>query len=458
MKFLYLSLNLIFTTFIATSGHAAIQEMPLKNGAFIIGEQDKNLPRNHLRLTFQGGASRLSPENQGVAKVLALALDEGPYSMSAEKYKEKLFRLGATVSASVSSLSFTLHVVSLPETQREVLKLVAEMIAKPRVDKPEFRNLHAKQLANAQGEFESMRTVISYVAVRHMYAYASQVMNGNSSPATFQKLGYKVFKREYKKLLDPSRLVVGFVGPDSLESTKTLVEEVLADQFKTKSKFETLPPAPMSNVKGTSYVLIEKAGATDNQLLFMYPQFVSRDGPQWMEARIVQDILGNGSSGKLGETLRTERGLTYGARSWFSEQLPNWQVWTFGGVEQTKGLLSGVPEVVAKFQSAAISQESLDQAKSKILISHKTDFELAGERLEETMWFRLNGLNIKAFENFETDLRSTKLAGVNAFRKKLETKNVVVYLMGDKTKTLATLNGLGVDTTKVQVIAENSFR
>jgi predicted Zn-dependent peptidase len=165
------------------------------------------------------------------------------------------------------------------------------------------------------------------------------------------------------------------------------------------------------------------------------------------------DLLGGGMHAQLARTLRTERGLTYAAMSRFSKStLPFWMVWTFGGVEQTKGLLTGVPEVVGKYVAAPLTAKDLTESQGRLLNSNGTELELAQDRLLTQSWFYANGLNPEAVEQYSKSVGKTKLAEVTKFKNILSSKAAAIYVMGDQTKLIPILESIGVPRAEIRVV------
>ncbi|WP_413287630.1 M16 family metallopeptidase [Bdellovibrio sp. HCB337] len=446
MKTTLLVLLLSFSVFQA---HALEK---FKNGAPFFAQQDTTLPRNILLLSFQGGPAAVSPAQQGNFLLLSEALNEGPSDRSLKEYKQELFNLGAEVSFRADNNAFQIVVKAPPAEMDKVLVLLKQTLEKPRTSEEDFKRFQGNVLAGVKSGFEDMRSVIFYFAPRDLLSYSAQTRSGDTSPTSFEKLTYDDFKSSFSAL-NYQRLFASYIGPQATKEVRTKIETTFKNELQKPYKKWALETTSVPKLKKNTYTIVDKPGATDNQVVYLYPQSVRRDGPQWVNAMVNMDVLGGGLHGHLGRTLRTERGLTYGAMSWFSKTtLPVWMAWTFGGVEQTKGLITGVPEVVGKYVAGPLTATELAESKGRLLNSMGTDLELAKDRLLTQSWHYANGLNPQVVDQYVKMLDNTKLADVTKFKNTLSSKAAAVYMMGDQTKLIPILESIGVPKSEIRVV------
>lgn len=431
----------------------------LKNGAPYFAKKDTSLPRSLLLFTFQGGPSALTPEQQGVILVLKEMLQEGPATQSLSQFKQSLFDLGAEIEFGSEANVFEIIVKSPAKEQAKVLALLKQTLESPRSSKEDFERIHSNVTAGLQTQFDNMAWVLRYYGARDFMNYSAQTRTGDTSPASFAKISYDEFLTLLPKILDYQRLFVSYVGAEAPAVTKAQIETVFQDKLQKPYQQWVVEKQWTPKLEKNRYTIINKPSATDNQILFLFPQAVRRDSSDWAVSKIIMDILGGGLHGRLGQTLRVERGLTYGANSSFSSTtLPYWLVWTFGGLEQTKPLLLAVPEVVGKFVKTEITEKELSESKARLVNEYKTDTELPKDQLNEKGWFYANGLSPAYTERYVSDLGKVKLALANKFRSSLQAKVSAVYVMGDKDKVLPMFEAMGVPKADVKVIEVSDIK
>ncbi len=431
----------------------------LKSGNPFFAEKDTSLPRNILLLSFQGGPAALPEEQQGVIAILKEILKEGPADQTTAQFKQELFELGAEIDVISESNMFEVILMAPPAEQEKALGLLKQTLENPRVSEEHFKEYHAKVLAGIKTKFEDMRKVIFYFGPRDFMGPVKQLRVGETSPASFEKITFQDFKNAIPKVLDFQGLFVSAIGPSSPDETAAQVQKVFAQQLKKpykRWKAEKLNPPKLAK---NTCTLIDKPGATDNQILFIFPQKVRRDSPEWPVSQVTMDLLGGGLHGRLGKTLRSERGLTYNAGSAFSSTLlPYWIATTFGGLEQTKPLLTGVPEVVDSFKKADLTADEISESKARLLNGFKTATELPKDRLSMRGWYYGNDLPTDLLEKYPQRLEQVSLKTAGAFHKALQSKSVAIYVMGDKAKVLPMLEAIGIEKDHVKVISVSDIK
>lgn len=444
-------------TICLTSQSQAVNK--LTNGAPFFAENDTSLPRNLLLFSFEGGPAVLDPEKQGVILVLKEMLKEGPSNQSLGEFKQELFDLASDIDFVAEPNVFEIIVRSPPEEQSKVLALLAKTLEMPRSSKADFARIHGKVLAGLRAKFEDMRSVLFYIGPRDLMNFAPQTRTGDTSPNSFAKITYEDFTESLPKVLNYQKLFLSYIGPEKLTVIKGKVETVFQDKLKKPYQKVIVQKQVAPSLEKSRYTVINKPGATDNQIAFLFPQLVRRDSSEWVNAKINMDILGGGLHGRLSRTLRTERGLTYTAMSWFSSTtLPFWMAWTFGGIEQTRSLLTDVPEVVGQYVKTKPTAAEIAESKARIINEYKTDTELPKDRLKEQGWFYANGFDPAYADVFIAELMKANVLGVNKFGSSLQSKVSSIYIVGDKEKILPILELNKVAKNEVRIIEMSEIK
>lgn len=451
--------NLILILLLGFCSQTIFAADAFKNGSPFFGDQDKSLPRNILLLVFQGGGASVPMEQQGAVAILKEALQEGPANVSISQFKQELFDLGAEFEVASDSNVFEIILKAPASAQEKALQLVKRTLENPRTSEEDFKRYQGKVLAGLKAEFEDMRSVIFYFAPRDLMGSVPQLQIGSTSPSSLEKVTYQDFKTAIPKLLNYPGMFVSYVGSEAVSIVKTQVQTVLSEQLKTPyQRWKAVLPDSLKLEKNT-YTVLDKPGATDNQIMFLFPQKVKRDSPEWQVAQVTMDTLGGGLHGRLGKVLRSERGLTYHASSNFSSALmPYWVVWTFGGLEQTKPLLTGVPEVVEAYKASTLTAEDLKESKARLMNSFKMGIELPKDRLQLMGWYYANGLPTDLASRFPKNLAKVDLKTLAKFRTSLQSKVAAVYIMGDKAKVLPMLEAIGVAKDSVRIVPASEIK
>lgn len=429
-----------------------------RNGAPYFAEQDPDLPRHSILFSFHGGPAVLSPEQQGILMIYKELLGEGPSTLSLREYRRQLFDLGAEVHFEAEPNLFMAVVKAPPLENGKALSLLRQTLDNPRSGKEDFQRIHGKILAGLRANFENMRQVLFYFGPRDFVNYAAQARTGETSPSSFSRISYEDFKDAFSKIINYRRLFVSYIGPEAAPAVRSHIEAIFQDKMAEPYQPVLIEKAKAPKVEKTRYTVINKTGATDNQVAYIYPQTVARKSSEWVLSQINMEMLGGGTHGELGRILRAERGLTYAAVAFNSRTLPFWMAWTFGGLEQTKALLNGIPEVVNRFSKTKWSKSGWDDSKRQVVNQYRADMELPADRLRKRTWYYANGFPPSFADTFESDVDKVSLVSADQYRSDLRSKVPTVYIMGDKAKVLPMLESIGVARHLVRVVELSEIR
>ena len=449
-----------------TSASAQAAELQLANNAPFAKEVYAALPRETVIVSFAGGASLIPKEKQGITSVLSDIFDEGPQGTRPDDFRKKLFLMNAAVGLSSDTRAMHLSVTAPQETLPAALALAAQTLEKLKLNSAEFGRSKAKVFAGRKASEDNMAYVARYFAFRNFFNYQPDTLTGEGSAKTIGGLSLGDVQKFAPQLLNKTHAFYTSAGPVPLDNVKVEIEKNFlqkpANFAYVPVKFEkakildatagaTAGALPEAKVRPVT--VINKKGATDNQVMMVLPLEMKRDGPEALDAEVVHEILGGGLSSRLGKTLRVERGLTYHASSFVGSKLPVWGVYTFGGLFQTEDLLKGIDEVVEKFKAEKVPESDIREAVESAVTGHLESTELPSDRLFEKIRYRLYGLDVSFFENYLVNVSAVNAERVQAFQqKKVITQGGHLYIMGDKTKLLPILKKLGHAEKNVRVV------
>jgi zinc protease len=447
----------VILSFFLGSGIGFSKVETLSNGSFLDSDVNPALPRQTIFFVYPGGPALIDKNLQGTVDVIIDLLAEGPSSMKADDYRRALFLSNAEIEA-VSTMKGLLFRVKAPaETLQAATELAVKTLAEPRLDQESFERAKAKTLSKAVQEFEDMQSVVFFYGTRRATLDNPFVYDGSGSPATVKNITLPALKESFAKLFDRKHMYFVASGPVASTKVASMINlSVLKD--KDTPKFIALPGQDVDaadiakkSAKGLTVHIINKPGATDNQLLFIYPEPIKRASKEDVVAAVSHNILGGGLTGRLGKTLRKERGLTYHASSFVGQ--PGWMIYTFGGDEQVEGLLKGSTEVVAAFKKEKLTDIEIAETKATLDNKHRQRFELPGDILIERIRLRLFGRDDGFVEKYQAMLTKVSPSDVKNFvNSKLNTDSGLLVMMGDAEKLKKTLAKAGYDASKATII------
>jgi predicted Zn-dependent peptidase len=127
-------------------------------------------------------------------------------------------------------------------------------------------------------------------------------------------------------------------------------------------------------------LLINKADATETRFLIGGPG-IQRSNPDFVAIQVVNTILGGRFTSWLNDELRVNRGLTYGARSFFNpyRQAGAFAMYSFTRTEKTIEALDVTLEVLNRLHQQGIDAATLHSAQNYVKGQFPPRYETSGD-------------------------------------------------------------------------------
>ncbi|MBI3554864.1 MAG: insulinase family protein [Deltaproteobacteria bacterium] len=445
-----LALMTVFCSLTSALGATPTAHLLMTNGAPFEGELDRSLPRETAYVIFETGAGHVPVAMQGLVRILNDMLEKGPAGMTEDAYRQKLFLLNGSIRFDCGPRLCSLSVTAPAENLDEILALAKQVLRAPKLDEATFAEAKVKVIANRTSQESDMAYVIFYHAARDAFGYHPDTLDGNGSVRSLTSITLAQLQEQFPKIYTLRRAYFTAIGPVPPQSVKTSTERQLAPY-----QWVAAEPLDVNRYKRatTAVTLINRTAATDNQILFLFPEPIKPDSQEGIEGLVAFEILGGGLTGRLGDVLRTKRGLTYHASASRNSQGLYWTAYSFGGNLQTLGLLKGIPEIIETFRNDKLAGSEVADAIEKRTTSFKSSTELARDRLFERIRFKAYGFNVNFLKTYLVNLKKVQPAQATRYaRQKINPQGGYLYLMGDKAKLLPLLESAGYNVKKVKVV------
>lgn len=283
-------------------------ERTLANGARVIVVENHEQPVVSVSLRILSGTKDDPAGRSGVASFTAALLDKGTATRSADEIAESIDFVGGQLSASASADWISVNTSVLTEFLDTALDLMSDVVLEPTFPEEELetertRTLSALQAAAGQPQY--------LAEVRFMHEiYGDHPYGASTTPETVRAVtrdDLVGFHRAHFRADNALFVVAGDVQPDDI--VRRLDEHFgeWAGGAASKSAITAPPQRTQREI-----VFVHKPGAVQAviRLGHLLPPATHED---WVHLDVVRQILGGGTTGWLFQTLRQEKGYTYGA-------------------------------------------------------------------------------------------------------------------------------------------------
>ena len=276
-----------------------------------------DLPTVTGSIVMPGGAGVQQPGQAGLAQLAVAMLEEGTVSRSAEQIALAAESMGATISTTCGWGGAYVSFKCLKADFAASLELAADILLNPTFPEAEWDRVRGQALAGAQGRARP-RGVARAPGACWRPSIPKTTRTGFRSPGT------EAGRRAARSIRSGrfSRAVSDFrAGRRSSSPATSIPTRWPASSSAGSSPWPgsgTAIPEPPEIERSTRprLLLLDRPGAAQAVVRAGYVG-LARSSPDFDHVLVVNQILGGQFTSRLNESLREERGLTYGVRSSF---------------------------------------------------------------------------------------------------------------------------------------------
>ena len=279
----------------------------MENGLKVFVVENHKLPKVSLSLQF-----KYHPELEGVAVGVSSIAGDLLGTKTSTRSKDQIDASIDYIGASLSTSSTGIYASSLTKHLPTLLDLFSDVLLNSEFTQEEFDKLITQNisgLANASDSPDAIAANVNAVlnfGTSHTYG---ELMT-EESLANIELIDCENF---YKTYLSPKGSYLAIVGDISVSEAKEMM-----NTYMTKWLSKDFQNASYTGAKTPSenrVSLINKAGAVQSVINITYPLTLHPASEDALKVKVMNNILGGGSSARLFRNLREDKAYTYGAYS-----------------------------------------------------------------------------------------------------------------------------------------------
>jgi predicted Zn-dependent peptidase len=334
----------------------------LKNGLQVIGEISPSARSVALGFFVRTGARDETPEVSGVSHFLEHMVFKGTPHRSAFDVNRDFDRVGADYNAFTSEENTVFYAAILPEYLPQAVDILADIL-RPSLRQDDF-DMEKKVILEEIGMYEDQPMSSAYDQVRRLY-FADHPL-GNSVLGTTASVGgltreqmHEYFRRRYVA----TNVTVAAAGNYPWQQLVELVEKRCGGWEAGPVGRQAVREAPGSG----EFKVVRKEQVTQEHVIVMTPG-PAANAPLRHAATTLALAVGDDSGSRLYWAL-VDPGLVDSADTSFQDYEGTGSFYTSFSCEpeQAEENLGIVAGVLGDVQRTGITEEELQQAKSKIL-------------------------------------------------------------------------------------------
>lgn len=419
----------------------------LENGMSIYGIENREVPLVQFDLTIPGGHLLDPKDKAGVSNLFTDLMMEGTANKTPAELEDAIGMLGASINMYTSNED--IHIVGscLTKNFSETMDLVSEILFEPRWDEKEFNRLKIALETNLKGREANPSAIAAMVFDELVYGedHPFSVPTSGTIEST-ENISLQDLK-EYYTQLGAAQASFHIAGAITKENAVAQIQKL--NQLKTKAASIPEPKQPNEDVAGKLYFV--DVPQAKQSVIYVGNLALSKMDPDANKLDYTNEIIGGGSSGKLFQTLRIEKGYTYGAYSSVqnSKIIAPFIARTSVRANATLKSLEIIQEMIKNYQND-FTQNEVDLTTNKVLKANTRAYESLGAKLEMLKTISKYEKPANFAEMDQEVLINMKLNDYHdVINKYMNEENMVYVVVGDKETQFEEVKKLGKEVIEL---------
>ena len=420
-------------------------EMHLDNGLTVLILEDHRLPTVSMTLELRSaGALYEPPEMTGLASVTATMLREGTTTRTSKQIAETVDRLAAGINAFAGQggVGTSMNISGLKENFDQWFPLAVDILLHPAFPADEWAKLKQRQLVGLRNQrtspqFLSRERFNKAVYGNHPAAIIS------ATPASLEAITVEAMKKWHDERYTPQNSILGIAGDVTAAQIMPKLRTALAAWKKTDLKVAAT--AAVTPAAEKRVMIVNRAGSVQTSLV-MGNIAIDRRSPDYVPLVVMNQVLGAGSTARLFNNLREDKGYTYGAYSTVSagEYAGPWEASSEVRTEVTEGAMREFFNEFNRIRDDKVPAAELDEKKRAVVARFALSLESPQSVLGFAITRRVYGLPEDYWDTYPAQISAVTAEDIQRVAKKyLTLDNIQIVAVGDAAKIKPVLEKYG---------------
>ena len=421
-----------------------IQQISSAGGMKGLFIQKAKLPMVQFNFIVSTGCVLDGEGKSGLANLTAILIDEGAGGLTALELNNQFEMLGSSIQISINHEFMYFTILSLEEKFEETISLLSKILTEPHFEEQEFLREKSKVLAQLMQLKDEPDSIADRIFEEQVFGPANKQGHFTLGKGKdIQSLMNEDVKNFYHTHISSGK--AGFVCAGSLDADvlKKYIE-VYLDKFGEEKNVEG-PSFPL-RVKKRSLIFVHKEGAQQTEIRIGNLSGKRGDSDFYSKA-VMNTILGGQFNSRINYKLRETKGYTYGATSYFAYRKEHSYFLLTTSV-QAEHTLEALQDIFYELKQIkeTITHEELNAAKLSIIRRFPSNFETYYQLASGLNTLFTYTLQPSYFDEYLPNVKAVSLEdALLAAKKNIIDQEMVVVLVGDKSKFVNQLEEFGFD-------------
>jgi predicted Zn-dependent peptidase len=406
------------------------KKVTLKNGLTLLLMEQHEVPIISFHTIVKSGSLADPAGKEGLASLVAGLLRKGTKTRSADQVSAELdfigglFGAGATYDYSNSVAEFVKKDIN------KGLELVADILLNPTFPPEEVTKLIKQRVDGLRAAKDQASEVIGAYYEAYLYGNHPYGRPDDGDEKSVAAITRDDVVKHYQTYYVPSHTIIAVVGDfNTAEMERMLTEKFGAWQGKQAPMVKLAAPTAF---QGKKLLLVDKPDST--QTFFQIGNLgVARTNTDRIQIQVINTLFGGRFTSRLNTALRIKSGLTYGARSSFTQRKQEgpFAIFTYTQNESTERAIDMALSELRLLHEKGISEEELKSAKEYLKGQFPPTIETSDQLATLIAQLEFYGLDAAEINDYYAKVDSMTMADAQRIIKQyFPLENLVFVLIG----------------------------
>jgi zinc protease len=420
----------------------------LPNGLRVVTVLHHEQPAVSMRMIVRAGSSLDPTDKLGLANLAASLLDQGTTTKSASEMNDAIDFIGGAMGAGAGTDLTFANLVVMKDSFESGLQMLSDMVRHPAFAPAEIERQRQQILSNLTVSLEDPEYVADAVFDRLVYGFNPYGMPHSGTPKTLSAISRDDLVQFHARNFVPNNAILAIVGDVTADEAFAGVGKVFGEWQRGEVPRPTFvaPPEPARRV-----VIVNKPDAVQTEVRVGHLG-VKRNSADYMPLNLTLRILGGEGANRLHQVLRTERGLTYGAKADMDTLLESgdFEASTSTRSTATTEVLRLIVDEFWRLQRERVGERELSDAKAYLTGSFPLTIETPDAIATQVLNVLFYGLPVEQLQSFRERVNVVRPDDIErAARFFLRPDRLSVVLVGNAAAFMSQLRGVGFGNYEV---------
>ena len=349
-----------------------------KSGARLLLQEDKRLPKVHIRCVMQGGPFYEPADQRGVTELMAELLTKDTANRSASEISTLIDSIGGSFAATGGNNTLSFAIEVLPSDVDVALDLLSDALTCPIFDEATFRTELEAQIANLKEEDDEIldygfRKLRERFFGEHPFAIAS-----DGRVADLKQLTRLDVVAHFERLVTASNIVLSVSGDFDRANLQARLQPLLESDISTKPFTVDQTPAYPGPAEAVN--VVETMDREQAVVLQAYPDVGIKD-ERYVVGEMLNELF-SGMSSRLFERVREDKGMAYYVGSSRVVGLHSSMFVFYAGTHpsQAAEVMIEIDAEIARVAAGEVTEEELARCRTRLKAARPMGRQTIGAR------------------------------------------------------------------------------